>query len=202
MMEGAGIDALVATSPENVYYSSGSNIVTMFLLGRLGFVVLPLDGEPVFGVSSVEVSKAEKTSWIRDVKTYDGADYEPIKGIEFFTSLIKEKGLGESKLGIDRYFLPSLYYDVLCRMLPGVMFLDNQTILDHLRAVKSPIEVKRLSEANMATARVITETFEMAKEGDTEREIAKDRQEYGEPRCRVWSRQRCHVRPQLRGDRL
>ena len=174
MMEEAGLDALVATSPENVYYSSGSNIVTMFLLGRLGFVVLPLDGEPVFGVSSIEVSKAEKTSWIRDVKTYEGADYEPIKGIEFLTKLIEEKGLGKSKVGIDRHFLPSLYYDVLCGGLPDVEFVDNQAIYDHLRAVKSPKEVKHLTEANMAIARAITEAFEMAKEGDTEREIAKN----------------------------
>jgi Xaa-Pro aminopeptidase len=32
MMEEAGLDALVATSLENVYSSSGSNIVTLFLL--------------------------------------------------------------------------------------------------------------------------------------------------------------------------
>jgi hypothetical protein len=75
-------------------------------------------------------------------------------------------------VGIDRCFLPSLYYDVLCGRLPGVEFVDNQAIFDRLRAVKSPVEVKRLTEANMATARAITEAFEMAKEGDTEREIA------------------------------
>jgi hypothetical protein len=47
-------------------------------------VVLPLIGEPVFGVSSIEVSKA---------RAHEGADYVPVKGIEFLTRLIEEKGL-------------------------------------------------------------------------------------------------------------
>jgi Xaa-Pro aminopeptidase len=174
MMSEAGLDALVATSPENVYYSTDSNIITMWLIRRLAFFVFPLDGDPVFGVSRIEESKARNTAWIKDIRIYEGGDWEPIKSIEFLSGLIEDKGLTKSKIGLDTQYLSAKLFNSLQGMLPDVTFVDNQMIFDKLRAVKTDDELKRLSDAAMATAKAITIAFQMAKEGDTERDIAQN----------------------------
>ncbi len=174
LMSENGLDALVATSPENVYYSTDSNIITMTLIRRLAFFVFPIDGDPVFGVNRIEESKARNTSWIKDIKAYEGGEWEPRKPIEFLNSLIKEKGLDKAKIGLDTQYLPAEYFNDLQAKLPKVEFIDNQHIFDKLRVIKTADEIKRLSDAAMATARAITVAFEMAKPGDTERELAQN----------------------------
>jgi len=174
LMADAGLEAIVASSPENVYYSTGSNIITMSLIRRMAFFVLPLDSDPVFGVNRIEESKARGTSWIKDIRSYDAGEWEPVKVIEFLASLIKDKGLAKAKVGLDVEYFPAEYFSVLQKMVPEVKFSNDQPIFDRLRAVKTPEEVKRLSDAAMVTAKAITIAFEMAKVGDTERDVAQN----------------------------
>ncbi|RLI32595.1 hypothetical protein DRO56_03275 [Candidatus Bathyarchaeota archaeon] len=174
LMEERGIDCLIATSHDNVYYTSGSDIMTITELKRLAAVFLPLDGEPLFGVHANEEATARRTTWIKDVRVYRGGEWEPLKPIEFIAGVLREKGLSEARIGMELLDLPGLCLDYLRELLPSAEFVDGQPIFDRMRSVKSPEELKLLSEANMATAKAITVAFEMARPGDTEREIARN----------------------------
>ena len=174
LMDEGGIDCVVATSHDNVYYSSGSDIETITDLKRLAAVFLPLDGDPLFGVHANEEVTARKTTWVKDVMVYQGGEWEPLKPIKFVADILKEKGLARAKIGLELLDVPGICFDYLRELLPTAEFVDCQPIFDKMRSVKSPEELKLLSDANMATAKAITVAFEMARPGDTERSIARN----------------------------
>ena len=174
LMEEMGLDCAVATSHDNVFYSSGADIMTISMLKRLAAIFLPFDGEPVFGVHANEEVTARQSTWIKDLRVYKGGEWEPLKPIKFVADILKEKGLGDGRIGIEMLDMPALCFEYLRELLPSAEFLDCQPIFDRIRAVKSPEELKLLSEANMATAKAITVAFETARPGDTEGKIARD----------------------------
>lgn len=170
----AGLDCIIATSHDNVFYSSGADIMTITMLKRLAAIFLPLDGEPVFGVHANEEVTARESTWIKDVKVYTGGEWEPLKPIKFIADILREKSLDGAKIGIEMLDMSGLCFDYLRELLPSAEFADCQPIFDRMRTVKSPEELELLGKANMATAKAITVAFEMARPGDTEREIARN----------------------------
>ena len=174
MMQERGLDCVVATSHDNVYYSTGSDIMTISMLRRLAAAFIPLDGEPTFGVHANEEVTARESTWIEDVRVYEGGEWEPLKPMGFVAGVLKEKGLEKARLGLELMDIPGMCLDRLRELLPSAEFVDCQPIFDRLRSVKSEGELRLLSEANMATAKAITVAFEMARPGYTERKIARD----------------------------
>jgi len=174
LIEEADLDCAVATSHDNVYYTTGSEIMTISMLKRLAAAIFPLDGEPTFAVHANEAVTAKESTWIRDLRVYEGGEWEPLKPVEFVAQALEEKGMGNARIGIELLDVPALCMDHLRGLLPGAEFVDCQPIWDKLRSVKSPGELRLLSDANMATAKAITVAFEMAVPGDTEKEIARD----------------------------
>lgn len=174
MMEEMRLDCIIATSHDNVFYSSGSDISTITMLKRLAAVLIPLDCDPAFAVHANEQVTARQGTWISDLRVYEGGEWEPLKPVRFVADVLKEKGLAEAKIGIELFDMQALCADHLRELLPSARFVDCQPIFDRLRSVKSVEELKLLSDANMATAKAITVAFEIAREGDTEREIAQN----------------------------
>ena len=50
LMTEMGLDCAIATSHDNVYYTTGSEIMTISMLKRLAAAFFPMDGDPTFGV--------------------------------------------------------------------------------------------------------------------------------------------------------
>lgn len=173
-MEKQEIDLMVATSHDNVYYSSYSDIMTISLLKRLAAVFLPSEGDPVFGVHANEEVTARETTWIEDLRVYEGGEWEPLKPISFMAETVRELGYEDKRIGVETLDLPGMCYDYLRELLPNAEFVDCQGIFDSMRSVKSPEEIDHMCKINMATAKAITIAYEMAEPGDTEKEIAKN----------------------------
>jgi len=173
-MEKQGIDLMVATSHDNVYYSSYSDIMTIRLLKRLAAVFIPSEGDPVFGVHANEEVTARETTWINDLRVYEGGEWEPLNPVSFMAETVRELGYEDGRIGVEALDLPGMCYDYLREMLPDAEFVDCQGIFDSMRAVKSPEEIDHMCRINMATAKAITVAYEMAAPGDTEKEIAQN----------------------------
>ena len=172
LMQEKGIACIIANSQENVYYASNAHISTITNLKRFAGTVIPLDGEPLFAVHRNEEVTARKFTWIKDLRVYDGGEWESLKAIKFLANVIKERRLEGKRIGVELIEMPGLWLDHLRELLPTTEFVDAKPFFDNLRAIKSPEELKRLSDANMATAKAITVAFEMAQPGDTERDVA------------------------------
>jgi Xaa-Pro aminopeptidase len=164
------LDGVLATSRENVYYGSGSDIGLPL---RLAPVFLFRDDEPVFGVHANEAVKARKTSRITDIRVYDGGEWVPLAVWDFIADVFRERGLAEARIGLELLDVPGLAYDHIRTRLPRATFVDCGAIFDRLRAVKSEDELRWLREINRLTAQAITVAFERAHPGDTERQVTR-----------------------------
>jgi Xaa-Pro aminopeptidase len=174
LMNEMKLDCLVATSHDNVYYSSGSEIETISSLKRLAAIFIPLDGDPVFAVHANEQVTARETTWIKDLRVYKGGEWEPLKPVEFVADILEEKGLAKARIGLELFDIPALSFKYLRDLLPSAEFVDAQHIFDQMKSVKSSEELKLLSDANMATAKAIVLAFEMARPSDSERNLAQN----------------------------
>jgi Xaa-Pro aminopeptidase/Xaa-Pro dipeptidase len=152
---------------------------------------LPLDGDPVLlvhpsGSGAGEDITARKTTWIKDVRLYDGGEWAPNKVWDAVTKVLRERELHHSTIGLEVLNVAGSSYDYVRQILPDVKFVGCEAIFDKLRAVKSAEELRILSDANMATAKAISTAFEMARSGDTESQIARNLmeliQDYGASR--------------------
>jgi Xaa-Pro dipeptidase len=148
--------------------------MTINMLKRLAAVLIPMDGAPIFGVHANEKITARNSTWIKDIRIYEGGEWEPLKPIDFIVDVLKEMGFEKAIIGLESFDIPGLLLDYLRKQMPLATFVDCQHILNRLRATKTSTELKILKDANMATAKAITVAFEMAKQGDSERQIARD----------------------------
>jgi Xaa-Pro aminopeptidase len=174
LMADKNIDCVITNSQENVYYSSWAPISTITSLKRMAAVILPLEGEPLFAVHRNEEVTARENTWIDDLRIYEGGEWESLKAIKFLSEVIKDKNLEDNILGLELLDMPGYWLDHLRELLPSTGIVDAKPIFDELRAVKSPEELKLLAKANMSTAKAITAAFEIARPGDTEKEIARN----------------------------
>jgi Xaa-Pro aminopeptidase len=174
LMEKMKLECLIATSHDNVYYASGSDIETVSSLKRLAAVLLPLGLDPVFAVHRNEQLTAQRTTWIKDLRVYEGGEWEPLKPVEYVAGVLKEKKLANSRIGVELLEMSALCFNHLQKQLPSAEFVDAQDIFDEMKSVKSAEELKLLSDANMGTAKAIVHAFEKARRGDSEREMAQN----------------------------
>jgi Xaa-Pro aminopeptidase len=138
----------------------------------LAAIFIPVDGEPVFAVHRNEQVTAREATWIKDLRVYEGGEWESLKAIKFCADVLQEKGLENKKIGVELMDMPGLWLDHLRKLLPSARITDAKPVFDKLRSVKSPKELEFMGKANMATAKAITVAFEMARPGDMERELA------------------------------
>ena len=174
-MQEHGLDCIIATSRENVFYTSG---VWAGIPLRLVPVILPLYGKPVIlvhpsGSGAGEDITARKNTWIKDVRLYEGGEWAPNMVWEAIAKVLREKGLQDTTIGLEVLDVIGSSFDEIRKILPEVKFEGCDVIFDRMRAVKSAEELGILSEANMATAKAVSIAFETASSGDTEMQIAR-----------------------------
>ena len=169
-MKRKNLDALVAMSPENVLYSTGSWLTVHKLLrDRLAIVLLPIDKAPVFIVCGIEEDLVSTETWIKDIRPYIEFQEYPI---DFLIDAIEEKNIEKGKIGIEKGYFPIEHFEKLNAGLPDAAFTDCRKIFEELRMIKSEEEIKRLGFAAKATRKAIDAAFLSTQEGDSERDLA------------------------------
>lgn len=136
----AGIDVLVATGPENIFYLTGQQTPGYYTFQAL---VLPVDGEPVFVLRQLEYFNFIANTFISKTEVYQDGD-EPVS---FLVDVINKKGLAGRRVAIDKrgWYLPIAVYEVLQAKLGTIA--DAAGIVERLRAVKSTAEVEKIATA-------------------------------------------------------
>lgn len=140
LLEAAGIDVMVLTSPENIFYLTGQQTPGYYTFQAL---VLPVDGDPAFVIRQLEFYNFTANTFISDASVYQDNE-EPVG---FLTELLRRKGLIGKRIAIDKrgWFLPIAVYEALEEKLGEVG--DCAGIVEQLRAVKSPAEIEKIERA-------------------------------------------------------
>jgi Xaa-Pro aminopeptidase len=166
----SSLDAVVATSAENVRFTADAAIASLTLLkGRMAFVVWPRGRAPVMLVAHVEAAHVGATTWIEDVRSYvDNVD-DPMQALG---ALLRELGLDRARIGVEMETLPASAYLRLSAAMPQLRLESAEAVFAAARMRKTPREKALMVKAFDATRRALEHTLLCAREGDTERMLA------------------------------
>ena len=101
LLEAAGIDAMIVTGPENIFYLTGQQTPGYYTFQAL---VLPVDGEPAFVVRQLEYFNFIANTFIAGAQVYQDGD----QPVNFLVNVIKSRGWASKRIAIDKrgWFLP------------------------------------------------------------------------------------------------
>lgn len=177
LMHGKKLDALLLGTGTNLAYFSGYPSPSRSI-ARPFFLLLPLQGDPVFFSHSGHKAEAIRFSWIRDVRDYTELSRAPVSLIQ---EAVKELGLMGKTIGMELGFEQALdiSHAEFCRLQEAfapTRLVDASEILWRIRMIKSSNEVACMRKACQIVSDAYEATFSSAKEGMTERQIYKTMQ--------------------------
>ena len=199
LMKRDGLDAVIATCPENVTYLSGFWAMSQWVRrGPQAYALFPGSDEPpcVIANSGILDLVADQDIWVKEIRRYGyfQMDVDPSaslddtdrlqkqlfdsqaeKGpVEALVAAMKEKGLARGKIGLDEMGIAPQYMDQLKSLLPDATFVRAFALFERVRSIKTPGEIDILRRAARATESAIDAALAIAKEGVTEREMLRE----------------------------
>jgi Xaa-Pro aminopeptidase len=169
-MEVAGLDALLVTSPPDLFYLAGYHT---FSSGNHACLVLPRAGAPTLQVTSLETPGAVVTGWVEDVAVADWHLQTDAAGQ--LAGIVSDMGLAEDSLGIQPATLGLLPHlrDQLAAALPRAKLVDTTELVGRVRLVKSAGELDCLRQAAAYTGAGILASYAVMRPGATDNDVAR-----------------------------
>lgn len=172
------LDALVITSPENIYYLVGLAHQGYFAFTML---VLPREGDP-----SLLTRRMEAYTISQQAPDIDHIGYgEDEEAGAAAVGALKRSGISSGRVGVDRssMFLPAGVWEDMELGLPGVQWVDTSRspstaarfragLVDEVRLVKSPAEIEYIRKASTISDRAVGAGLATAGSGVNEKEVA------------------------------
>ncbi|HEX9445810.1 MAG TPA: Xaa-Pro peptidase family protein [Candidatus Binatia bacterium] len=165
----AGLDALIALSPENVTYTTGIVVPSQSLM-RWRHAAAVVTGDGLAALLAIDMEETTvKSHGVKNVRVYREFSDDPIDKL---ADLLIELGLERGRLGFELEYLPARDFSALQRRLPRAAIAAADGVFNKLRAVKSRAEIELLRELSKITDRAIGATLRGAHAGTTEMELA------------------------------
>jgi Xaa-Pro dipeptidase len=162
-----GIDVLLISEPENMYYLTGYFTTGYWSVQTLA---VPLEGEPQFVVRHLERTAVLGTSWLETVEVY--LDTQDPAGV--IAAVLAKRGWGRARLGVEKHswYLTVSLFERLQAALPSARFVDASYLVNEVRLVKSPAEIAYLRQAARAAQAAVEAGIAAAEPGKTEADLA------------------------------
>lgn len=198
-MKKDGLDAIVATMPENVTYSSGFWAMSQWIRrGPQAYVLTPGPGrgEPAVMASTGLIDLvADPSVWVKDVRRYGRfivdrtpdvalgahdlrieqllAQQEDSDAVSCLVRAIKDRGLEKATIGVDEIGILPQYWDKLAEALPNAKLVRAADVFRFARAIKTSEEVACLRKSAQIADKSIQAALAVAREGATEMDLAR-----------------------------
>jgi Xaa-Pro dipeptidase len=193
LMRSYGLDAIIATTPENVLYASGLESLRPFVLrdpeylviwpaeGNDAALVIPkadmlyVSGQPLY-VKAI-VTYGPSTVMLpedRDKLTsYESAAYDLLvahkasspSSVQALVQVLSERSLTNARLGLDEIGLSPRTAAAIRAALPHAQIEDAFQAWREIRAVKTPEEIRRLREAARVNEEALSRVYRSIVEG-------------------------------------
>jgi Xaa-Pro aminopeptidase len=178
LMEAAGLDVLVATSPHNTRYLLGGRrsffFATMEAIGHSRY--LPIVVYPRGAPDRAAYVGSTMENWDHARTPFWTPAFEPVTHT---TTAAAERAVAHlrriaasGRIGIEPAFLPADAHAVLAAAFGPDRLADATHVLENLRAIKTPSELDRLLRASELIADSMVATLRAARPGITRRALA------------------------------
>jgi len=193
------LDAIVASSPENVSYLCDiPQLPGVVSESQVHGIAFSERMEPTLVIPAVALDQwAQSDSLIKDVKIYGEFFYckndtlnrdnsssaeRKIAKIYFgqprasdvadaLVGVFRERGFVKGRIGFDESNVPTARMRLLQRKFPRVRFVPAREAFEEMRMIKSPEEIERIRKAVKATERGIQAVLEASGPGVSNREL-------------------------------
>lgn len=166
-LDAAGLDGLVVSLPENIYYLTGLDHWGYFACHLL---IVPRDGEMILVARAMERITVENQ--VSNARFLGHADHEDVA--EHAARALGEAGLADGHVGLEMrsLFLTPRVADALRAGTPGVRWSDGSGLIDKLRLVKSPLEMDYTRRAAVAADAGTLAAIDAIRDGASDYEIS------------------------------
>jgi Xaa-Pro dipeptidase len=133
----AGFEALIVTTPENIYWLTGRQTAGYFAFQAL---IVPVEGEPTLLVRQLELIGSVANTWLTDIVAYQDGE-EPATVL---AKLLRRRRIARPAIELAGWFLPPVMADRIAAEIGADAMPDGSAILVPLRTVKSPAELSAI----------------------------------------------------------
>jgi Xaa-Pro aminopeptidase len=178
LMDQAGIDLLLSTSKHNVQYLLGGHRAMFFgAMDAMGLSrYLPVFAYPKGAPEAASYvghrlegyQRAVAPFWTTQSATSSSGS---VDAIENAAEMVRKSGAKTKRIGVETAFLPADSAEALQKAFPDAELVDALPVLERLRAIKSPQELKMLREASERVTDAMLAVFAQHGVGSTKREI-------------------------------
>lgn len=165
-MRKRGVDVLLATGPENIYYLSGYHTTGYHIYQAF---VLPLDGEPEFVCRKLEGTNVQALSW---AKTFHPVD-DTADPLAVTLACLEGLGAQTARIGYEdkgQFLLPYILDGMRARF-PKASFVPASGIVEDGRKIKSPAEIALIRRSAEIACEGIAAGVQVAAPGKTENDV-------------------------------
>jgi Xaa-Pro dipeptidase len=166
-----GLELLVVSTPENIYYLSGYHTAGYYCSQCL---LVPLNGQPIHITRATEETNAKALSWIDQTTSY--MDHE--KPVDLMAATITSASYSDSVIGIEKisWFITIADFERLQQLLPRAKFNDGSMIVEVARVIKSDREINYIRRAAQLAGEGIAAGIAQIRPGANENDIAAEMQ--------------------------
>jgi Xaa-Pro aminopeptidase len=173
------VDVMLATSPDNIYYTSHSRVLEPFTTACA--VIYPVDEEPVLLVPKPEEGFIED-SIVKDKRFY--GDFFIVRPVEVksvardfvtsISSILEEKKLDKNTIGFEEKYMAYMFVEGLKHELPNAKFMGASAIFEEARTIKSEEEKRKIKDAVRIWEGCLIDAYRSVQESQTELEFSKN----------------------------
>src|SRR5205814_2226552 len=150
-----GLEAIVATSPENVAYCSGAAPPSQKTVrSRLAAAVIPRSGAGELVAVGLEGPIVRLQSRLESIRLYREFLEDPV---EVVAESLVSQGLAGGTIGVEETHLSVSEHRRLERALPKARFVPVDDLLGSLRTIKTPSEIELLADIGRAADTIALE---------------------------------------------
>jgi Xaa-Pro aminopeptidase len=169
-LRGAGLDAVVCQSPENVAYTAGFVVPSQPLMRwRHAATLVTADGLRAMVCVDMEETTIRGIRPGLDVRVW--AEFGG-SAMAALSDLVTDLGLADGRLGIELGFLPARDHAELIRLLPGARFTPADALLTRCRQIKGAAEIELLRRLSRISDEAIRSACASVAAGSTEMDLA------------------------------
>lgn len=167
-MKAHSLDGVIATSAENITYTSGAYIHHLLLSM---FVVTTADGEQVMVVNEADAYFVREASWIRDVRDFRFGPGSTADALGLLGEALDHLGLKNARVGIESDSMSASAMEAIRAALAGVELKSASAVFEETRMIKTSGEIQLFGAAAYVTAKAIATGLALARPGDTEKSL-------------------------------
>ena len=164
------LDAIIASSPENVTYVSGFVVPSQSLMRwRHAACIVTADGRISIVAIDMEAATVKAHAGIDDLRIYREFTDDPMDKL---ADALKDLKVDRGKVGVEMEFLPAKDFSTLQKNVPNVRWIAADAIFNKARQIKTPDELTLLRSLSKLTDNAIGTALRSAKVGMSETELA------------------------------